>query len=129
MSRLLYPAPLSDSFPPLTPIVLSESLQSIHSFGTAEPLGHRVPFIFEEPARIVVRVESVIGEQRGWIRAGNIAQCLSGLPGDPKKDVKQLYIDEGFFEFDGSGYPFYLEFWSYRWLSDYYLQIWAQRLS
>lgn len=128
VSRLLYPAPLESSFPPIVPIGLTDSLQLIHNFGTAVALGHRVPFIFEERARIVIRVESTMGAQRGWIRSGNIAQCLYGLPGDPKKEVKRLYFNERFFEFDGSGYPFYLEFWPYRWVSDYYLQLWAQRL-
>lgn len=126
MSRLLYPAPLSDSFPPPVSIVLSDSLQRVHNFGTAEALAHRIPLIFEVPARVLIRVESSIAERRGWKRSGVLAQCLFGLPGDPKKEVERLYFDEKFIEFDGSGYPYYLEFWPYLWVTDYYIEVWAQ---
>jgi hypothetical protein len=122
-SKLLYPEPLGW---PLPEVELNASMQKIDEFGTALPMAYRVPLLFNQPARLVVRVSSMIGTDRGWLRAGSLAQVLAELPGDPKKTVKRLYLDEGFFEFDGSGVPFYLEFWPYRWISDYYFELWAQ---
>ena len=121
--RLLYPDPLVGSFPA---IALSESMERIHQFGTALPMAHRIPLRFDSPARLLVRVESMVGTERNWLRAGSLAQIIYGLPGDPKKKVSRLYLDEGFFEVDGAGFPYYFEFWPYRWISDYYLEVWAQ---
>lgn len=126
MSKILYPTPLEDSFPPITPIALTESLRLVHNFGTAEALAHRIPLIFEVPGRFLIRIESTVGERRGWKWAGYLAQCLYDLPGDPKKKVERLFIDEKFIQLDGASYPYYLEFWPVRWLSDYYLELWAQ---
>lgn len=122
--KLLYPDSLSGSLPPVT---LTDSLEKIYVFGTALPMGHIVPLLFEAPSRVLIRVESTIGYENNWIRAGSLAQVLYGLPGDPKKQVKRLYLDEVFFELDGAGHPYYLEFWALRWLADYYLEIWAQQ--
>ncbi|MEN8444827.1 MAG: hypothetical protein ABG776_07435 [Cyanobacteria bacterium J06555_13] len=88
---------------------------------------------FQEPypsqsARLLVKVSSDIGAQKGWRRAGSLAQVLVGLPtGDPKKSVQRLYLDEVFIELDGRGYGYYLEFWPVCWLADYHLEIWAQQ--
>lgn len=122
--KLLYPNPLFGSLPAVS---LSDSLERVYIFGTALPMGHLVPLRFDSPARVLIRVESMIGTQRNWFRAGSLAQLLYGLPGNPKKLVKRLYLDEVFLELDGAGHPYYLEFWSLGWLSDYYLEIWAQR--
>ncbi|MEO0884683.1 MAG: hypothetical protein AAFY54_01965 [Cyanobacteria bacterium J06648_10] len=105
---------------------LTAALQKVDEFGTALPYAYRVPFFFASPARILIRVSSVIGEEQDWLRAGSLAQVLAGLPGDPKKSVQRLYLDERFLELDGAGYSYYLEFWPVRWLSDYYLEVWAQ---
>ncbi len=88
-------------------------------------MAHRVPLLFETPARVQIRISSQVGEDRGWTRAGLLAQVLFGLDGDPKKDVSKLFIDEGFFVLDGAGFPYYLEFWPYRWLTDYVFEVWA----
>lgn len=126
MGKILYPASLESSFPPIVPIALTESLQLVHNFGTAEVLAHRIPLIFDGPAHFLILIESNVAERRNWRWGGYLAQCLYDLPGDPKKAVERLYIDEKFIKLDGAGYPYYLEFWPVRWLSDYYLEIWAQ---
>lgn len=127
VSKLLYPGPSpnpsTSSFPA---VELSESLQRVYNFGTATAIAWRIPLMFESPARVMVHVESTIGNQRGWLRAGMLVQCLFGPLGHPKKEVERLYLDEKFIELDGIGYPYFLEFWPYRWLKDYYLEIWAQ---
>lgn len=124
LSRLLYPEPLFGGLPPVS---LSSSLTKVHEFGTASPMAHRVPLLFNSPANILIRVDSVIGSEKEWVRAGSLAQVLYGLPGDPKKQVSRLYLDEAFFELDGANFPYYLEFWSYRWIEDYFLEVWAQQ--
>jgi hypothetical protein len=121
-SKLLYPEPLSMA---LIPLALSASLSKVHVFGTSIPMAHRVPLLFETPARVQVRVSSLIGADRGWVRAGSLAQVLYGLDGDPKKEVSRVFLDEGFYEFDGAGFSYYLEFWPYRWLTDYLFEVWA----
>lgn len=120
--RLVYPEPLAANLPTVS---VGSELELIHQYGSALPIGHQIPLLFDSPVRLVVRVSSVIGEERQWLRAGYLAQVLYGLPGDPKRTVNRLYLDERFFEFDGAGYPFYFEFWPYRWLSDYFLEVWA----
>ena len=121
--RLLYPEPLFGGLPA---VELTDDLTLVHSFGTAEPMAHRVPLMFENSAQVLVRVASAIGAENKWLRAGSLAQVLSLEPGDPKKEVNRLYLDEAFFTLDGAGNPYYLEFWPVRWLSDYYLEVWAQ---
>jgi len=123
--KLVYPEPL---FGPLPTFPLTDSLQKVDEFGTAIAFPYRVPFFFDAPARIIIKISSVLGDEKDWIRAGSLAQVLAGLPGDPKKEVSRLYLDERFFEFDGAGYSYYLEFWPVRWLADYYFEIWAQRM-
>ena len=122
-NRLLYPEPLSGNVPTVT---LSNSLERVYNYGTAIAMGYAVPLLFDQPARVLIKVESFVGDQRGWLRAGSLAQVLYGLPGRPKKQVERLYIDDAFFELDGAGHPYYLEFWALRWLEDYYLEVWAQ---
>ncbi len=89
-------------------------------------MAYRIPLLFSVPAQVVIKIESVLGSERGWLRAGSLAQILYPLPGDPKKQVNRLYLDDAFFKLDGAGHAYYLEFWALRWLKDYYLEIWAQ---
>lgn len=89
-------------------------------------MGYQVPLLFTGPARVMLKVESNIGMENNWLSAGVFAQLLYGLPGDPKYRTERLYLDEAFFVLDGGGYPYYLEFWAVRWLSDYFLEVWAQ---
>ncbi|MBE9064147.1 hypothetical protein [cf. Phormidesmis sp. LEGE 11477] len=105
---------------------LTTTLSKVHDWRTLRCVGRRIPLLFPQPSQFLIRVTSRIGESKNWIRAGVLAQVLVGLPGDPKKDTKRLYLDENFERFDGSGYSYYLEFWPYRWLSDYRLEVWAQ---
>lgn len=123
--QLLYPEPYLGQ---IFPISLTSDLRKVYEFGTAIPVAHRIPLLFSAPARILIKIESVIGSEKGWIRAGSLAQVLYGLPGEPKKTVKRLYLDELFVELDGSNYAYYLEFWSLRWVTDYYIEVWAQKL-
>ena len=125
MRRLLYPEPLIGTLPTFS---LTSAMEPIYQFGTALAMAHRVPLLFKSSMKLTVRVSSVIGEEKNWLKAGYLAQVLDGLPGEPKKEVQQLYLDEGFFELEDAGYPFYLEFWPYRWLTDYFLELWAQQL-
>ncbi|MEM9092243.1 MAG: hypothetical protein AAGC93_26365 [Cyanobacteria bacterium P01_F01_bin.53] len=123
-SRLLFPEPLFGGLPPLS---LAASLTKAHEFGTASPVAHRVPLLFNAPAKVLLRVDSVLGSEKGWCRAGSLAQVLYGLPGEPKKQVHRLYLDDAFFEFEGAGFSYYLEVWPYRWIEDYSLEVWAQQ--
>lgn len=123
--RLLYPNPLSGNLPLAA---VGTDLEPVYQFGTALPTGHLIPLLFDVPVRLIVIINSVIGDQNNWIRAGHLAQLLYGVPGNPKKAVERLYLDEAFFEFDGAGYPFYFEFWAYRWITDYYLELWAEQI-
>lgn len=111
-----------------SPVILPVSFERVYNFGTSAATGHRVQLRFDEPARILVTIESAIATRRRWRRAGILAQVLHGLPGQPKKDVRRVYIDSTVFELDGGGEPYILEFWSLVWISDYYLEIFAQAL-
>ena len=123
--RLLYP---EEGFPPDVVVPLTADMAQVEDFYTDIPMGYRVPRLFEQAARVLVKVSSDIGAQKGWRRAGSLAQVLVGLPiGDAKKAVQRLYLDEGFMELDGRGYAYYLEFWPVCWLTDYHLEIWVQR--
>jgi hypothetical protein len=106
---------------------VNAQLSKIYDFRAARAVARRVPLLFDEQITLIVRVSSNIATNRGWIRAGSLAQCLKVSPGDPKKEVNHLYFDESYFSLDGGGLQFYLEFWPYKWLSDYRLEIWAQR--
>lgn len=121
--RLLYPRSLYRS--PRS-ISLSQSLSKVADFRTLRPQAYRIPLLFDGSINLLVSVSSRVGSRKNWIRAGCLAQVLSGVPGDPKKQVSRLYLDERFLEFQGSGHKFYFEFWPYRWLTDYRLEIWAQ---
>lgn len=86
--------------------------------------------VFEAaPIRVLVRVSSRIGTKKNWIRAGVIAQIVVCGPGAgaATKFVRRLYLNATLLQLEGAGYPFYIEFWAYKWLSDYHLEVWAQQ--
>ncbi len=120
--RLLYPDPYTGGLPD---VELSSTLEKVHEFGTAIPAAHRIPLIFSKPASVIIKIDSVIGAEKDWLRAGSLAQVLTALE-QPKKKVSRLYLDEAFLELDGSGYSYFLEFWPNKWLADYYLEVWAR---
>lgn len=105
---------------------LTATLEKIEDYRTLSNVARRVPVSFNQPGLVVVRVSSTIGKKEGWLRAGKLAQCLQNLPGNPKKSVNQIFFDDAVFVFDGAGYPYFFEFWPYKWLTDYRLEIWVQ---
>ena len=122
-SQLIYPSRLFGSLPLRT---VETDIQKVENYRTFSPRARRIPLRFNQPVSLLVRVYSDIGRRKDWIRAGSLAQVLAGLPGDPKKAVKRLYLDEAFFTFEGGGYDFYFEFWPKKWITDYRLEVWAQ---
>lgn len=123
-SRLVYPPPLL--YGSFETAILTADLKKIENYRTLQNRARRIPLFFSGPCVIVARVTSSTGTLNGWIRAGSLAQCLYSLPGKPKKAVNKLYLDSGVFQFDSLDFPYYLEFWPYRWLSDYQLELWAK---
>lgn len=124
-SRLLYPRPL---WGPLFPATVGADMAKVEDYLTFFPTARRVPLQFSGAVSLLVRVSSQIGSRNDWIRAGVLAQVLRGLPtGDANSQVRRIYLDDGFFKFDGDGFNFYFEFWPQVWLKDYRLEIWAQR--
>lgn len=122
-SRLTYPPPLFGSLQAAT---LTADMEKLEDYRTFSHIARRVPLSFDKPAILTVRVSSSVGSRNGWLRSGCLAQCLDSLPSDPKKAVQRLYLDTAVFEFEGFDYPYYFEFWPYRWLTDYRLELWAK---
>lgn len=125
--RLLYPGPFLGE---LSPTAVGDTLEKVYEFWTLEPVADRVMLRFDQSIRLLVAISSQIGEQKNWKYAGALAQVLadqpSALPGEPKKAVVRVYLDQRFLQLDGLGYSYYLEFWPVRWLTDYRLELWAQ---
>lgn len=122
--RLLYPTELIGSLPLREP---PETLSKLHDYSTTISIAHRVPIRFNAPIDLVIRVSSLIGARKRWVRAGYMAQLLYKLPGEPKNHVSRLYLDERFFQFEAIGHSFYFEFWPYVWITDYRIEVWVRR--
>lgn len=123
--RLVYPEPIGLETLPIK--VLPEALELIYSLGSALPYGLRVPLSFNSPGQFFINISSVIADEKGWIRAGVLAHIIATPSGDAKRTTRRAYIDNLALELSGKEFPYYLEFWPYRWISDYYFEIWAKR--
>ena len=56
---------------PLPSVELTSSLELVYQFVTSEPMGHQIPLLFESPARILIRISSVLGQEKTGFELGN----------------------------------------------------------
>lgn len=124
-SRLRYPPLLLGPLPAAT---VTADIVKVEDYLTFYPVARRVPLLFTESVSLLVRVSSQIGARNGWIYAGVLAQVLRGLPtGETNSQVRRVYLDSAFFNFEADGFSFYFEFWPPIWMNDYRLEIWVKQ--
>lgn len=126
-SRLIKPGPLR--LPPPAP-TLGASFSLIHTFRTFKAQGHRAPFLFPSlsgPIDVIFVMKSDAARRSGWIRAGIFAQVLDVGSIDPVARTERAFFGENFYRFESLDQSFFLDFWAYRWISDYQLQIHARQ--
>ncbi|MEL6554195.1 MAG: hypothetical protein AAFQ63_12135 [Cyanobacteria bacterium J06621_11] len=125
-SRLLKTSPLR--LPPQQP-TLGADFQLIHSYRTFYQGGHRLPFLFPAATTsidIILKLRSDAAARAGWVRAGVFAQVLDIDSLDPVAWTVKAYWGENFHRIEGLNQPFFLDFWAYRWVADYELQLFAK---
>ena len=88
---------------------------------------HRFRFELDQPAQLLVKIDSTIAQRKGWYRAGYLATILRGTPiANPVADVERLYFGQQSLSIVWTGQSYYLEFWPHLWILDYRIEIWAR---
>lgn len=90
--------------------------------------GHRFGFRLNQPVDVLVKVTSTIATQKGWYRAGYLANLLTGAPmSEPVRDVERLYFGQQHLAIPYTGLSHYFEFWPHLWITDYTIELWAKQ--
>ena len=90
---------------------------------------HRFRFELDQPAQLLVKVDSTIAQRKGRYRAGYLATVLRGTPiTNPVANVERLYFGQQSLSSPWTGHGYYLEFWPHLWISDYRIELWASEV-
>lgn len=112
----------------LLPQQLTDQYQELEVTQVFQHQGHRFNFSLSEPADVLVSVSSQVADNRGWHRAGYLANMLTNAPMlDPVQQVERLYFGQQHLSVPYTGLPHYFEFWPHWWITDYRISLWAKR--
>ncbi|MFG6101668.1 hypothetical protein U2F10_05410 [Leptothoe sp. EHU-05/26/07-4] len=108
--------------------VLTDQYQRLEIKSLLSHKGYRFAFKLNQSADVLVKVTSVIANQKGWHRAGYLANLLTGGPiREPIQAVERLYFGQQHISIAYTGLEHYLEFWPHVWITDYRIELWAKQ--
>lgn len=90
--------------------------------------GHRFGFRLNQPVDLLVKITSTLATQKGWYRAGYLANIITGAPiSEPVQDVERIYFGQQHLSIPYTGLDHYFEFWPHLWIADYRIELWAKQ--
>lgn len=107
---------------------LTDQYQQLEIKSLLSHQGHRFSFRLNQPADVLVKITSSIAHQKGWYRAGYLANLLTGGPiAEPVRAVERLYFGQQHLSIPYTGLDHYFEFWPHVWITDYRIELWAKK--
>ncbi|MDV3350746.1 hypothetical protein QGP82_18705 [Leptothoe sp. LEGE 181152] len=106
---------------------LTDQYRRLESKSLLSHKGYRFSFRLNQSADVLVKITSVIANQKGWHRAGYLANLLTGGPiRESVQAVERLYFGQQHVSIAYTGLEHYLEFWPHVWITDYRIELWAK---